>query len=458
MIFKKQYLVTLLFIVALFFRLSIAFLYDIKQVYTDAVMYHNYGVNIARGNGFSANVTAPFTTNFIREPGNNYFIGLAYKVSSFFGVPPTFIDPAKDKLPDYMITTVHPEIYWARAFYAVLEAIALVFFFLTLALFFKIRHAFYISLIFALFYPASFFVATLLRESLLTSILIILNFNFAAYLKKEKNIYLVYIGLLLGLSILVFQAMALLGGVICIYLFILYRKKLAVAVKKTAIVGFICVTTIVPWLIRAYNYYPDIRVVKTFGTSLTLEMSGCMAAAFQLNGLGVMDEKALSKYLTGLYQLPSDQQFHFSIDGTFNRQTDSLQKILNDLPANTFQHRTSYKMKQYLIAFKYFLCPSYFSGVINTEKINNANNMRKLFYILPYTFLFLLVFLGLIGVFIYRNDFFPMSLIYIFLFLLILINPFLGSEGRRMLPMFSLWVAGAYFFVIGFIFKKKLTN
>ena len=447
----------LLFIIALLIRTIFLFTYSAKNVYTDAVMYHNYAVNIAAGNGFTDAIEAPYDLNFFREPGNVYFIATAYNIASLCGVEIKHIDPENDKTGHDRIRNYHPEIYWARILFALLEAISVVFFYKTLKRITSDANAFIIALIYAFFYPAFFFVATLMRESLLTGTLIILNYYFVSYIFDRKTYQLIIVGILLGICILVFQAMVVLSILLVTYLFI-YKIQFSGFIKESLLLAFICIITISPWMIKIYNYHSDIRVLKTFGVSLTTEMSGCMTEARMLECCKGMSKSELNDYLSYLYELPSNKQFQYSFDGTFKAQRDSLRSTLSKNPNYTFANRMKFKLLQYKTAVSYFICPNYFSGIISSKLINDAAGVLKIIYIVPYIMLFLMCILGVFGVFANFKQLLPYISIYWVFLILLLLMPWFGSEGRRFLPMFTLWLPAFVLQVQSIINKLKSTN
>lgn len=454
---KGQKAMFLLFIFAFLIRLIFLFSFSAKNVYTDAVMYHNYAVNIALNNGYTDALVPPYDLNFFREPGNVYFIAAAYKTANFFGVELKHINPQIDKTGQGEIRNYHPEIYWARMFFALLEAISVIFLFKTLKKITSDANAFIVAFIYALFYPAFFFLATLMRESLLTSILIILNYFFVSFISDKKMYQLIIVGFLLGICILVFQAMVVLSIVLVSYLFI-YKTQIRTLLKETLVLALICIITISPWLTKTYNYYSNIFVLKTFGVSLTTEMGSCMSEARMLEYCKGMSKKELNSYLSYLYELPSNKQFQYSIDGTFKLQRDSLRSILSKNQNYTFDKKLNFKLNQYQTAVSYFICPNYFSGIISSKLIHDASTVMKIIYIIPYVVLFLICILGVCGVFINFKLLMPYMSIHWTFMLFLLFIPGFGSEGRRFLPMFTLWIPAFVFLLQRVLYKFNSIN
>jgi hypothetical protein len=452
---KNKYFILTLIIVSTVVRLLIVFSFSPKRISIDSVMYHNYAVNIVRGNGYTAAVSEPFSENFFREPGNNYFIALAYKMSTFFQNEIDYIIPGEGRISDDYINAYRPEIYWARLLFALLELIAIIFFYKTLSLFLTRKNAFIISLIFSLFYPSFYFVVTLLRESLITSVFIILNYWVLKYLNTNKVKYLIVVGVLLGLLILTFQAMVVVSLVLVAIIYINNKKDFVKVIKHTAIVAILSLLTIAPWMNKIYNYYPDIRVFKTFGVSLTMEMSSCMTNARLLKHFGHITKEELNSYLNGLYSLDSHTQFENSINDKFKNQADSLHQTLIHLDNYSISKKYSYFAKEYLGSLLHFICPNYFTGIISIQKMKEAGILLKIIYVSMYLILFFICISGFVGVIYNYRIFKPFVFLYFSFVILLIIIPGFGAEGRRFLPMFSLWIPSSYLLIRSMIIYMK---
>lgn len=73
-----------------------------------------------------------------------------------------------------------------------------------------------------------FFLATLLRDSLQVSLLLILNYFFVRYLFKDSRFSLLIVGVLLGIAILTLKALAVIGLGIIVFMFVVHRKSFKV--------------------------------------------------------------------------------------------------------------------------------------------------------------------------------------------------------------------------------------
>lgn len=450
---NKKICLIILFLTALTLRVSLINIYNQNKIFPDGTGYHRLAVNLVKGNGYSNSSSAPFIQYYFREPGYPVFLAIIYKIYTIFGGQPESINDYN--LSNYSYTDIHNEITLVKYFQAVLDSITLLIFYLSLLLIFKKKFAFFIVFILALYYPLAIHVTYILRETLQAFLSMVMVYSFMNFLFLRKYKWLILFSVFWAFSNLTFQVSIILALFLFIFLLI-YSKKIWYSVKVCFITGVIMLLVSSPWLIRTYNYYPDWRIIKSFGTSFTPEYRSYISALFKANYYSYISDEEFHKILMDEYiNVPAKEKFNMSFNGKLKFKVDSINKFANE------PFISKRKVIKVMKCFK----NSWFSKFIIYEigwketkykfKIFGIkiNNIKKLIEI---TLSFIIGLLSITGMIFYYRRIYPLLLIftmYISVFFII------GTENRRMLPaqpfilMFS--ILAIFFIYFRFIKKNK---
>jgi 4-amino-4-deoxy-L-arabinose transferase-like glycosyltransferase len=423
----------ILFLIALIVRSSILLFFDNNQFSPDETGYHRIAVNIVKGNGLSNQEQYPFEKCYFREPGYPFFLAGIYSVVNIFH-PVKYID-------HYDINTCklgvnHPEIVTARLVQAVMDSVSIVLLFLIILKVSDEKIAFRTALITGLFFNLAYSSVFLLRESLVVFLLLILNYFFIRYLfSKEKHLWLILIGIVIGLLTLVFQIhIAILPVLFVLMLF--HNKKVKEAILQTSFVTIIAIAVILPHCMSVYRFYPDIRIFKTIGTSFTYEMNEYANAISKMEYYGVLTKEqgnALQDWNNS-----SAEQFKNSFNGFYLAKADSLNSVVNEPLVSKRKVRTL------ITNFR----KSFFLTKLGHESGKDLIVTHGPQILIPLIILPVLVgILGIVGLLFFWKQYlicFLPFIVYLALFWL------LGSEYRRMI------ILQPYLIFFGLLFISKI--
>jgi 4-amino-4-deoxy-L-arabinose transferase-like glycosyltransferase len=423
----------ILFFIAVIIRFSILLFIDNNRVSPDETGYHRIAVNLVKGNGLSNQEKYPFEKCYFREPGYPFFLAGIYSVVNIFH-PVQYID-------NYDIITCklgvnHPEILAARMVQALVDSISIVLLFLILLKVSDEKIAFLTALITGLFFNLAYSSVFLLRESIVVFLLLILNYFFIRYLLgKKKYLWLILIGIIIGLLILVFQThIAILPIFFVLLLF--HKKKLRESVLHVSFVTTIAIVVILPHCISVYRFYPDIRIFKTFGTSFTYEMNAYANAISKMEYYGIL-KKEQGNALQG-WNKSSEEQFKNSFNGFYLSKADSLNSLVKEPIVS------KRKLKTLLTNFR----KSFFLTKLGHESGKSLLVTHGPEILIPLVvFPVLLGILGIIGLLFFWKQyliFFLPFVVYLSLFCL------LGSEYRRMI------ILQPFLIFFGLLFINKI--
>ena len=418
---KKRKAIIILFLTALIVRLSILVFFDDNRISPDGDNYHNSAVNIAKGNGYSKHKEAPFDKYYFREPGYPHFLAGIYSIVNVF-TPVQYIgyhDPDTKKLDK-----IYPEIIIAKIIQIILDSVSMILIFLIIIEISNIKIAFLTSLSSALFLNLAFISTYMLRECLVFFLLLLLNFFYIKYLKTEKKfLWLILMGIITGFLVLTFQVHVVLLPVLFVLLLICLKnlKKTIVHFIVITVIAFIVIT---PHLLNVYMYYPDIKILKTLGTSFTHELYEYSKTVGLLQSLKIISGEETSQLRD--WGVSSKIQFERSFSGYYKRKTESLKALLPEKD-ETFSSRIKHRLKVYYKKFRksFFLTKiGFFSGKYLIDKYS-------ILILLPLVFFpFLIGFTGIIGLLIFWRKY----LVYLLPFTAYLsVFWLLGSEYRRMI-------------------------
>ncbi len=318
----------ILFSIAFAVRLSIVFFSDGQTIGPDETGYHNIAVNLARGNGLSLKRETPFEKTFFREPGYPFFLASTYSVVNIFH-PVQYIQ--NYDINTYSVENVHPEMMSARIVQAAMNAGSVVLVFLILSAITRVNMAFSTGLLSALFIQLAYYSVFILRESLVMFLLLVMNWFYLKYLYNNRRLlWLCLMGVTTGALLLTFQVHIILLPVFFV-MTLIHSKQWWRSVRDASILSIVALTFITPHCINAYRHYPDIKVFKTFGTSLTHELSAYTGAIRKARYYGLsVTEAGEPDILPALWNSSSREQFEKSFNGYYLGQAAKLNALTNE--------------------------------------------------------------------------------------------------------------------------------
>jgi hypothetical protein len=411
---KFQYCIYI-FVIAFVFRVFIINFYHTDTIAPDGTGYHEITYNYCEGLGYSLHEGEKY---FFREPGYPIFLSLSFKISKLFGNKTEHLSIDKD----YKILNNAPEITIAKYLQALLDSFACVLFFLLISNILKNKYASLIAISFCFYYPYAIHVTDILRETLQSFLALGMCYALLRYFIFDKTKYLIVTGVLWGLLNLIFQVSLILAISIPIFILI-YKKNFIKAIRPSIIVVVVMLLTVSPWLIRSYNCYPDVRILKSFGTSLTPEYRNYYGSLEKAAYYGFVSENQMdSIFRSDLVNVSESIRFHHSWDGTIAQKTDSINTLVNE------PFISKRKIKQYSISFYKAWFPTKIVDISTKVFIKNRP-LLAIILILPVLVISLFAFLGLIK---YYPKFFNINIVFTTFIPLFFI---LGTEYRRMLPV-----------------------
>jgi len=313
----------LIFFLALLVRIVI--ILSCFQGYTnsDGIYYHNIAVNIVKGKGYSLDVTEPYRPNFFREPVYPLFLAAAYSIWSIWG-DVSYLEN------NFFSSGKYPEIILAKVLQALVGALTCLIFYLTLVLVLKKKAAFIIGSFFSVYLPLAVYSTQIMRETIQTFLIILLNYCFARFLFSKKAKWLIAFSIFVGLANLTLQVTKFMPLLMLCFLAI-YTKKLKQTLMYTGLSMLITAVTISPWVYRTLRHYPDIRLIKSIGLSYTHEQYIFEDALKMLREYGLISETELRNRLhSESYFLDEDQRIANSFNGYFIRQAELIKRALNE--------------------------------------------------------------------------------------------------------------------------------
>lgn len=411
----------------------------------DAGSYHNYAVNLVLNNKYTAsNNPQKDSVSFFREPLNIYVIASSYKIAQCFGITPSYIIGPKQ---------YHPELWFSRMLYALIGLIGIYFFYLTLKKTFTDKRFILLTIfIITFFYPLFSWEISLLREPLLFSCILALNYYLTCFLKKPKTRYSIFMGLFLGLCTLGLQVFSLFGLFIFIYFCIVFKSKWLFIIKQTSIIAFFTILTITPWLIKVYNFYPNLKIAYSFGNSSTLPIAKCSTLYRKLAYFSIISEQSKNAQLTRLWTMSSHDQFKNTFNGTFTNEADSLIAILKSSPIYSYRNRNNRFFKIYGKAFRKFFVPLH----ITRSKLKSCSQTSLIFNCIIICFELFLSFLGIIGIIKHFKKYWKFLFVFWGMLVILLLLPSYGTENRRFVILWYMYIPFALITIKSFLNKRKI--
>ena len=318
--YKYSHIVATILIVAFIFRLAFFVLYP-GGLSLDARGYYTAALNIANGNGYSDHAEEPFLPFFFREPVTSYTMSLFVWAWKWISGSPTVPYPSTWSVCQ-METSHQTIILFIRIGSSILQLLGLLLFSSVVKRHSTKTAALVFLSISAVSTPLILYSSLLLREIYLFFFLMLITWFWDRFLLSGKWPYLV--------------ATALTGGIICLclhlywILLLLFLPFLAIHLKhqkEKAVVRCLVFTLVfflptLPWIIKVYHYYPDIRVARTLGSGLTADYT---------NGLNAYRAFGVDPYYAKQGDLPRDipvrtdifsiqdvrKNFQYTFDGTY---------------------------------------------------------------------------------------------------------------------------------------------
>lgn len=427
----------IIFIVAMVFRVVIINFVNTDKIAPDGTGYYHLAYNLSKGNGYLMN-GEPY---FFREPGYPLFLSLAFLITDWLG----FETGTLEFDEEFRVVNTVPELIAAKYLQAIIDSLACIVLFLLVSKFLKIRYALFIGVLFALFFHYAYNTTTILRETLQSFVALSMCYALVLYFKSNSAKYLILTGILWGFLNLIFYPNLIFAVTIPIFIWI-YKKSFFKAIRPSIIVGIVMLITVSPWLYRSYTYFPDIRIFKSFGTSLTpeyLNYYSALQTAAYYNYITV--DEANTNFRKDLVDGKNEaDRFRLYWNGTIKAKTDSINNLVNE---PIVSHR------------KAFMMLSSSKNILPSSFANKYGNSSKLIYLGLITFV---IFYGIIALF--GSFFYLKKLLFFNIIIVTYISVFfiLASESRRMLPihpfLFTYFILGLNYIYLRFFSNHKETE
>ena len=413
--------VTIILIIALLLRICML---GIGGYSSDSAGYYTAAINIVNGNGYSLCTEKPFYPFYFREPLTSYSMAFVIWISNLF-LKVDYIDYPST----LVITDMQPYhqyfLFYIRLFSVLLQLFSIYLFFLTLRKKSNDMFAIVFLLICALYLPLIVHTSLVLREPYVFFLLSVISYLWCKYLDNRNCIYMAVIALINGFLCLFLQIYWLLAIFIFFFMFWVLHKEIVVFFKHCILYFVFFSLPIIPHIYKVYQYYPDIRIIKTLGTALTYEcVSGYDAyRAFGISPWSAKDGDLPNGMIThSEYFDPHNaaELFKCSFNGTFQTEAERL----ND--ANTKERIWGYKLDKVLQCFRntiFMVGITYDYGALKGRF--SKKDILKFFIVLP-SLLFGVF--GLIGFFPFLQKYWlsvPVLIYHSFFFFVY------GDEERR---------------------------
>jgi hypothetical protein len=439
--------IALVFAVALAIRLIYCFTSFQGYLNNDSVGFHNIAVNVVQGNSYSADAAPPYNPNFLREPGYPMFLAGVYALYSIVGEPHHI-------QPDTMDVSQHPEIAWARVAQAILGAATCALFLLLLQLRLRPTASLVLALLASAYLPLAAFSAILLRETLQTFLVMAMSYTVARFLFQPRWSWLALFTVAWALSNLTLQVTLLAIAPVFVFFWI-WSRKFWRSVGYAAVAGLAMLVLVSPWLIRTYNFYPDVRIVRSMGMSLTMESVRYVATQFSLYKSGVLPRDTVySRVHREVWDVSERERFDRSYSGYYDRETAKARELLGShggLSA-TLKQLLSYARNCWVESLWIVELPDG-NFDMGPHGVYRAQKQYLLFALSLVGFLF--GYAAIIGIPLFFRRLFPLLPMFTYFVLLI---PVIGDEERRglaMHPFIVLFSCLTFFYFYGRLVRKR---
>lgn len=444
--FNINQILFFIFTLSLAFRIGSLVVLPDRPIENDAQFSLVTAFNLSEKQNYSYDGKNPF---FFREPGHIYFYSFCIDIySSITGFKEFDLSKVCNQYTwTFSDTHVKNIILLIRIIQALIQSLTILIFTKVIIEFTTKKIALVTFLFLALYPPYFLHIHSLLREVLLGFTLVVFVAFWVKYVKSNNIIYLFFVGFFWGVNALSFQVYLILGSVILIQIFFSKIKRLDKA--KHAIVLFISfLITITPWIMKVYKYYPDLRIVKTLGVSLTHEQANFMSA-FRICDNEALKETYYDSFSIDncIYNFDEKMWYYETSYSHFMKSFNGYYNIkANFLKENTTENRMKeYRLKQMYNNIK----QSFFRWGQSSESIiarySDYSIWKFVFYIIGT--------LSIIGSIVFIKQNYYINLIYflhVFLFVII------GNEARRMIPIQPFVILFAVQIILFFISNISL--
>ncbi len=422
-----------LFFISLIIRILILVAWDNNTISPDGIGYHTIAVNLVKGNGFSAQEKVPFEKYYFREPGYPVFLAGIYSIVNLFH-PIQYIEKYDNK--NYTLDKYYPEVVVAKIIQIILDSFGIILLFLIIMRISNIKTAFFTAFFTAIFFNLAFHSVFILRETLVMFLLLVLNFFYLKYIfEKNKIRWLLLMGTSIGLLIHIFQIHIFILPILFV-LILLQSRNIKKSVIHTTIVALVTILITLPFSINVYKFYPDVRIFKTFGCSLTYELGRYTNAINKLQYYGIITTKEARNLQE--WNKSSKEQFEKSFNGTYLSKVDSINLLVKEPLVS------KRLMKMGFISFK----KSFFHTKIGTYGGKEIINNNGYLIVIPLLIIPVLIgILGILGVLFYWKKYLIYFLPFIFYVSFFIL---LGSEYRRMI------ILQPFLIFFGLLFLNKI--
>ena len=421
-----------LFLAALCFRIVVVETYHTRHLSSDGMQYYELARQVAIGNGFSIWRDGHLEPHFFREPGYSLFAALPLAALRLFGQPVEKIDDWDLAAQGY--TAPHTGVAAIKYAQAIVDALNVVLLFMILCLVLDRGQALVVSVLHAFYPPAAFACTDLLREVFLTFLTLNMAYFFALYLFGRRPRHLVLYSVFWGASLLTFQAMLLAPLAFAALSWLYFKRDLRLTLRATVASTAIALAIVSINVVRAYRYYPDVRVARNLGYSLTHEWMAVASAQRAAQASGLISEAEMERFFgEELYAQSDAERFRRSFDGYYAGIADSLNARIG-LPQLVKVH---VKVAARNFVYSWFRRPVWPAE----QGPNVALAERDVGAIVAYGLAAAIGCLALLGTVVFYRDLYPILLTYTYFVCLFYV---IGSEPRRMLPAVPFFVLFAY--------------
>ncbi|MDD3534869.1 MAG: hypothetical protein PHC50_01795 [Candidatus Cloacimonetes bacterium] len=427
---KNKFLFPIIFVLISILQFYGLFIFNKPDHFApDSTGYHALAVNILKYGVYNSSINTKdnidYEPHFIREPGYPLFLAGVYGVCSMVGDVSHISSDGYD-LNAKKLLDEKREVRAVQYIQFFLMVMSVLFFYQTLQAIHISAVNKIVSVASLLFVPFIQMSINILREPLITFLLALFAYLLALYLKKGDHLYLWCAVLLIALASLTWQVMIVFT--ILVFIAMLLRKETFLkAIVCSVFYGVLFIAIMMPWLLKVYAYYPDIRILKSGGTSLTHEVMTTNSAIYEAKYYGRMSSEDISNFEhTEYYPLSSREVFDRSFNGWYNNIADSIRAEIGS--TNLMHYKfVAYRMTTRL---KNLLFHKNWWPVLKYKFWDPRNNTLLKFILYGISALLAILFpLGIIKLSKQQIVFFMPYILYGALFMII------GSESRRFVPI-----------------------
>lgn len=325
--FKFWHLVALILILSFALRLSYYLIFP-GGLSLDARSYYTAAINIANGNGYSDHTEAPFLPFYFREPVTSYSMSFFVWLWQLFSGVDVVSYPTSWVVSD-MDYTHQSIILLIRIWSCLLQLSGLLLFSSVVKRHSTKTAALVFLAIGAISMPLIIYSSLLLREVYLFFFLMLVTWLWDSFLISGKWLFLIASALTCGIICLCLHLYWILLLIFIPFLVIHIRRNKQKAFVRCLVFVLIFFLPVIPWVCRVYNYYPDIRIVRTLGSGLTADYT---------NALNAYRAFGVDPYYAKQGDLPRDipvrtdifsvndvrNNFKYTFDGTYRKEASRI--------------------------------------------------------------------------------------------------------------------------------------